>query len=146
MYYYFSHLQCLSVLHAGCHLLAMCHCLWPCQILSMVFSPILIGRHCIFSDLLGACYISYAHSHPIFRVRAFYTCQYTDTRSNGGAASSEIIQDLAVLGVQSICDHKYLLISSMKSTILPIPSLVNWIGKCRICAQLIMLLRKCDIW
>lgn len=85
----------------------MSPCLLHRPILSMVFSLILMERHCIFSNLLGPCYYCYADSNPIFWVGAFYPRQYTATRPNGGEVSLEIIRDSAVVCSQFLWSQKF---------------------------------------
>lgn len=73
---FYCNLYSNFVLQTGCHFMDMRPHLWYRGILSMVFFPILVGRHCMFCNLLGRCYNCYASSHPIFRVEPFYsTCQ-----------------------------------------------------------------------
>lgn len=88
--------------------------LWNFQVHSVVFPPLHMGRHCIFSDFLGTCRNSYANPHPVIRLGAFYTSQGAPKRRNEGATHSKMILRFFSYSSQSTFDEKFFVASSFK--------------------------------
>lgn len=89
-------------------------CLWNFQVHSVVFSPLHMGRHCIFRDFLGPCCSSYANPHPVIWLGAFYTSQGAPKRRNEGATHSKMILRFFFYSSQSTFGEKFFVASSFK--------------------------------